>query len=177
MELSRDLAKRIYFHALDYIEASKLIGSRVGDYGHSSVLLSTLGFELLSKCVFFIESKNLARSHDYCSIWHSLTETRRDELIKVAHERHSGHADYSDINAVLEDLKRSFMQGRYEYEVGKELSDAELFDRGQRWADNGWKDSEADFRYRPWERRGLIFALADFIQQELELPKQDVTVG
>ena len=175
--LSPELPMRIYLSALDYHEAAKLIASRVGDYGNSGVILAILAFELLLKCLFLIERGEFpgrTYGHDYARIWRDLGEHTRRHLISTATERQSGHADYQDLDAVLSDLSRAFTQGRYDFEIGRELSDAELKELGRVWIEAGAPDADADFRFRPWERDGLLFALADSIQDALGLPKQDI---
>ncbi|MEL7027084.1 MAG: hypothetical protein AAGO57_07655 [Pseudomonadota bacterium] len=174
MALHPDLPKRIYFDALDYLEAAKLINSRVGSYGHSAILMSTLSFELLLKCIVLIDTGWLVPGHKYQDIWIEMSNARRNDLVEIAIIRQSGHADFSGLATILSDLQIAFTKVRYGYEIGKELGDDELYTRGRIWIDSGGKDTDADFRFRPWERDGLIFAMASQIQKELDLQEQDV---
>lgn len=63
---AEDLPVRMYNVALGYLRAHNLISARMGDYGHSGVLLQVLGFEILMKAVYVLENGILPKTvHDY----------------------------------------------------------------------------------------------------------------
>lgn len=175
---SSDLPARVYREALHYLEASKLISSRVGDYGHSSVMLSVFSFELLLKCVHLLEHDQLSRhGHNYRMIWNSLSDPVRHELIRLARTRQSGEADYYEIDRILEDLQSAFTKARHGFEIDADLTDTEVLKKEQKWIEGGALDEDADFRFRPMEREGLIYAMANFIQRRFGNDENDVLAG
>jgi HEPN domain-containing protein len=172
--LAEELPKRIYSDALSYFEASVVLGTRVGDFSKGQTLLKTFSFELLLKSLHLIETKRLNKTHDYRRIWSELAVATQEQLLVSASIRMSGHADCSDINGILVDLERNFIKERYSFEETADLSDKDIQLLGEEWVKNGAQAADAAFRFHPMEVDGLIFALADRIQSQLGLTKEDV---
>lgn len=150
-----------------YRAGSKLQEVAWVDNSSSGHLLKLLAFEVLLKCVHFFDTNaaKLHGSHDYKLIWSKLSHGCRQAVIDAANQRFPGNGwTEKSMQACLEAWQNNFEQGRYEYEVHQDKSDAEIVRLGKAWEALGAPIDQADFAYYPAELNGMIEGLRAFVE-------------
>ena len=153
--------------ANDY-EASACILSEKAHrcHGPAASQLGILALEIRLKCAALVDNGSRPRSHDYWSIWQSLEEDTRAELLRLAEERYAGHICLSNLEDVFRRIKHAFEVGRYNYERNDTRSPDDALKAGEEWLENGGNVKDADISYHPYEVHGLNFALLEWLKSQ-----------
>ena len=164
-----------------YLEASDTLNRKTENFGQSAVLLRTIGFEILLKATYLIDQgKEPKFSHDYEKGFYKLSERTRSFVIEKGMTRYFFKSvDHSEqfpdlfdeviLKDILKDFSRNFLDGRYEYEAQKGLSDVEVSEKENKWIESSCPDNEAEFRFYPEEMKALCFGLQSWIENQSSL--------
>ncbi len=155
--------------------ASRLDGGG-GDYGPSSHILSLQALEILLKAALRVENGEIPkREHKYHDLFSKLSVSTRKLVIDSGRARYGpdtlGSTDA--VMRILSELSCNYTGVRYQYEKYRKLNDDQLFRKGKDWADRGFREEDADFRYFPSELDALTFGLRSWLRQRLELGPAD----
>lgn len=154
------LIQRMSDMAQSYEDGAARLAQSGADYGPSSHVLSILAFEILLKAVYRLE-KNEAPcfGHKYAKGYKALGQPLQQRLAEIAAERIcTPNLDLQSALAICCDLEKVFTKARYGFEGFEELGPEEYTRSGMLWAECGFRDDDAEYRFWPEERYGLCFA-------------------
>ena len=147
-----------------YGTAEELLAQSTRDTGNTSSILGFLRMEILLKAVFLCEKQSMTKhGHQYEKIWTVLPDEVKNAIMCSAKERVAGHADFSDVEAILKNWGKMFVAARYEYEATMDETEAESEARGRDWLIAGAKPEDADFAFYPMELLGFTYGLKEFL--------------
>jgi HEPN domain-containing protein len=159
MQLYRlQLVQREAEHCLE--DARQLSKSGASSpFFNSAHLLSLLAFELLLKLVYEIELGKPPRNHKYDQMFSKLPREIQERLIALAEEQ-IGRAWLSvNLDAVLKEWAKNFIDLRYPYERYEGMTEAEYKSFCEDWKKRGAPLEGAQFRFYPEELRGMLHAV------------------
>lgn len=162
--LRRTKVERMLKEARARAADSALLSRSVAKQSDADYLLSLLAFEILLKAAHLAHIGTPNRSHSYRQLFDTLPRDVRSALVKVAVDRMSTSADYSDVPKLLDVFSQNFISLRYPYEAYENLSAEEYAKLGESWVARGAPDEEATFVYHPEELFGLAHALDQHLQ-------------
>jgi len=153
--------------AEQYNDAADILGQKLTDTGPAQPILRILAFEVLLKTAALVaKPTERKKDHDYLTIWNSLSDNTRDDLLASAIEQAPLDCpDFDDLPKFLTSWQRVFLQGRYEYETNEARSNEEIRSITDNW--DGSPET-ADFAYYPQELEGLTRALLRHLSTYLE---------
>ena len=163
-EVTERVCKRMYYQAMDLIHDSDLLTQSGKDRSSASAFLGILAFEILLKCVLRLCGTNVKLGHDYRSLWAELSNSLQQSLLSQARTRLGWNPEVVGLEEVLDALSDAFVDGRYEYDIHKELNQQEFSQIGKEW--DGAPEA-GDIAFYTLERRSLIYALRLHIESQL----------
>jgi len=155
----------MYKEALGRLHDADILSKNINRKTDSNYLLELLAFELLLKCNICISIGRHNGGHDYKRLFSCLPGEVKSRIVKIAKERMSTSADYSDLNKLLETWNRNFIILRYPYEKYEGMTEEEYKEPGINWAKNGARLENATFVYYPNELYGFIRALKNIAHE------------
>lgn len=149
----------MYKQAEGRLNDADILSKNINRETDSNYLLELLAFELLLKCIAYINTGNQLGGHDYLKIFNALSDEKKNNILTLATERMSASADYSDISNLLNIWSKNFILLRYPYEKYEGMSKKEYRELGINWVTEGANIEKATFVYFPNELYGLNHAL------------------
>ena len=170
-----ELVERMYYSAMDRVHDFEILSELMSVRSDASAHLGILGFEILLKANLLLDGVQFGRSHNYSKLWNALPTASRDEIVRIGQSRYAGYFKIEQVPEALSAFGNVFTRARYDYEVHKDKSLDEIKRLGDEWLKRGAKDSEADFAYYPFIRKGLTLGMRRRIEQatsaEYDLPE------
>ena len=158
---------RMRAHAKGYLADARILQRMTFGSSDGGYLLQLIGFEVLLKAVLRLNGTMSGASHKYRPLFHALPKHVRDRLLASAGARFGSHADFSNLDALLDAWSSNFVNLRYAYEAYEGMTAEESAKQGEDWIAAGAKTEDADFQYYPLELQALTEALQEELSRGL----------
>ncbi|MGG7643652.1 hypothetical protein ACQ5SP_02440 [Rhodovulum sp. YNF3179] len=169
-----EIARRMIDVAEGYLADADQLSS-IGCYSENGVsMLGIIGFEIYLKAAVLLETEFRPPSHDYWKIWNMLSEDSRDKIYNEAKCRLAVEPALDDLKKLFDDLRNAFEKGRYSYEINDDRNADAAASAGRKWIAAGGNLADADLRFHPEARVGLVHALREFCN-DMRSPSHDAT--
>ncbi|PRE24371.1 hypothetical protein C6P92_08660 [Burkholderia multivorans] len=142
------------------LDASRTLRSTFGEDSDSAYLLELLAFEILLKCLVYMNGQRPSRKqHMYLDLFNLLPEQVRSELLAGAATRVAPSRLPDQSPHLLETWGKNFIRLRYPYEAYEDLTEAQYAEIGEDWIALGAPEESATFVYYSNELFGMVEAL------------------
>lgn len=162
-----DNIQRMYQEAHDRLHGADILAQSLSAHSDSQAIIRILAFEVLLKCALLICGQKPKANHNYQKLWLGLPGYAQKEILAVATQRMSGHADFSQLEELLGWYQYIFEKSRYHYELYEGYTLDEQRELGEYWISIGAPTREAVVQYHPSELQCLIAGLIFFVEKAL----------
>ena len=152
---------RMRAHAKGYLADGRKLQQMTFATSDGGYLLQLIGFEVLLKAALRVHGTKAAETHRYRALFRSLPQEVQDRLLDKANSRFGPHANFSNLDTLLDTWSSNFVKLRYAYESYEGMSAEESARRGEDWIAAGARIEDADFQYYPLELQALTEALLE----------------
>ncbi len=155
---------RMLRDAQDRLNDADVLAQSLRAASDSASLLRILALEVLLKAAQLASLGKYKRSHQYSTLWSDLPPPVRASVLAVANQRHPGHSDLSNLDALLRDWEFAFTKGRYYFELYENFTLEQQRELGELWVSLGAPEHESEVRFHPLELQALTEGLVAYIK-------------